>query len=393
MEGSHQTFSDVNSLLACAGQECVFCQQKELANKDHLSLKHLRGAIYFLQNNQEKFVVACFCKDRKEPSRSHYHCPFCEFRTLARSGNFKKHLKSKHGIEADKRQAEKPSTFKRKHDSLKDDSEENLDSKPDHFACQHCKAVLSSAKNLRRHIRDIHNLDATPALCIDVKNGIYVTPKYDHSPIFPIHFIKSTNPPKMYCEEEKCRQFMRIAGTSGNPGKECIHLERANRGKPYTKPAVLTSTSLQDMLSKGLMSYEWGVKCEELNNAANNLGVDSVFPVYFKDEGYSERWHFFSVFTNETENWCQFGRTRVTFDAVAGQWNCQCRGTAKSHRCIHRMMGMWWIFQESPGPVFATADIHAEDIDDLESHMFKSNIPCEPRNRSTQKICYDRIFS
>ncbi|KAL7402512.1 hypothetical protein ABVT39_015981 [Epinephelus coioides] len=224
-------------------------------------------------------------------------------------------------------------------------------------------------------------------ICIDVKNGIYVTPKYDHSRVFPIHVIKSTNPPKIDCEEEKCRQFMRIAWSSGNPGKECIHLERTNRGKPYTKPAVLTSTSLQDMLSKGLMSSEWGVKCEELNNAAKNLGVDSVFPVYFKDEGYSEQWHFFSVFTNETDNWCQFGRTRVTFDAVAGKWNCQCRGTGKSHRCIHCMMGMWRIFQESPGTLVATTDIQVEDIDDLESHMFESNITCEPHNVNTQKIC------
>lgn len=129
--GSHQIFSDVNSLLACASQECVFCQQKELANKDHLSKKHLRDAIYFLENNQgmeynwtiercmmwffffnfnivmhcirsstffpEKFVVACFCKDSKQLFRSHYHCPFCKFRILTRSGIFIKHLKSTHG--------------------------------------------------------------------------------------------------------------------------------------------------------------------------------------------------------------------------------------------------------------------------------------------------------
>lgn len=148
---------------------------------------------------------------------------------------------------------ERPSTLKRESDTLKDD----FDSKPDQFACQHCKAVLSSAKNLRRHLRDTHNLDTTPTVCIDVKNGIYVTAKYDHSPVFPFHIIKSTNPPKIDCEEEKCRQFMWIAQSSGNPGKECIHLERTNRGKPYTKPAALTSTSLQDMLSKGLMSSEW----------------------------------------------------------------------------------------------------------------------------------------
>ena len=62
-------------------------------------------------------------------------------------------------------------------------------SKPGHFACT---AVLSAQKNLKRHIRDVHDIDCTPLVCVDVKNGIYVTPKYDHSPLFPIPVIKST---------------------------------------------------------------------------------------------------------------------------------------------------------------------------------------------------------
>jgi len=45
--GSHEAFSDVDSLLACAGSECVFCQEKELANKNHLYRRHLRDAIHF----------------------------------------------------------------------------------------------------------------------------------------------------------------------------------------------------------------------------------------------------------------------------------------------------------------------------------------------------------
>lgn len=49
---SHQTFSDVASLLACVGSECVFCDKKELANKDHLRKKHLRDAVYFYENGQ-----------------------------------------------------------------------------------------------------------------------------------------------------------------------------------------------------------------------------------------------------------------------------------------------------------------------------------------------------
>lgn len=50
--GSHQMFSDVTSLLACVGPQCIFCFKKELANNDHLQKKHLREAIYFLENNK-----------------------------------------------------------------------------------------------------------------------------------------------------------------------------------------------------------------------------------------------------------------------------------------------------------------------------------------------------
>ncbi|KAI4796434.1 hypothetical protein KUCAC02_026986 [Chaenocephalus aceratus] len=65
MKSSHQTFSDVTSLLSSAGGQCVFCQKNELANKDHLQIKHIREAVYFLENNQEKFVISCLCKDKK----------------------------------------------------------------------------------------------------------------------------------------------------------------------------------------------------------------------------------------------------------------------------------------------------------------------------------------
>lgn len=221
-------------------------------------------------------------------------------------------------------------------------------------------------------------------VCVDVRNGIYVTAKYEHSPVFPIHVIKSTTSQKMDCEVPNCRKFMQIALSSGNPGKECSHLERTSKAKLYIKPGVLNTGSLQDMMSKGLMSTEWGDKCEKLNMAAIQCGVDSVF---VEDGEQSKRWHSFSIFTNESDNWCYFGRTRVTFDSVAGQWNCQCRGTGQSHRCVHRMMGMWWIYQELPGTLAGTCDIQVDAISDLESHMLESGLSCEPLNMNDRKIC------
>ncbi|XP_047248739.1 uncharacterized protein si:ch211-10d23.5 [Girardinichthys multiradiatus] len=330
MEGSHlhQSYSDVDSFLACAAPQCVFCEKKELGNSGHLFRKHLREAIYFSDNNQGT---------ASEKNRVVINYFFF---------------------------AEKSETLKRKNEDTTDDATENTDnSSAAHSACPHCTALLSTPKNLQRHIRDVHLMETTPMICVDIRNELYVTPKQNHCPVLPIHVVKSTNPPKL---------DLRLKGVTN---KVCKTL--------YQTSSPHICFTLQDMLSKGLMSSDWGLKCEQMDIEAKNSEVDSVFPVSFGDKGQSQRCFFFSVFTNEADSWCQFGRTRVMFDAVAGKWNCQCRGSGKSH-C---MMAIWWIFQESPGTLMATSDVQVEDIDDLESHMVDGGISSVPNSLNTQNIC------
>ncbi|XP_074543352.1 uncharacterized protein LOC141803288 [Halichoeres trimaculatus] len=113
--GSHRVFTDLDSFLSCTADECVFCRTEQLANEKHLRNKHHREAVYFLDDTTEKFVVACFCKDTPESKRSHYHCPFCDFRTLVREFNFKQHMQKIHGIAArkfkDREWAQRPFLF------------------------------------------------------------------------------------------------------------------------------------------------------------------------------------------------------------------------------------------------------------------------------------------
>lgn len=162
---------------------------------------------------------------------------------------------------------------------------------------------------------------------------------------------------------------MQIAITSGNPGNECLHLERTKHAQPYSKPADLTLHSLDDMSKKGLISKEWTEKCLQLKDSANKAGVDCIVPISFSTETKEHRWHFFSVFTNKQDIWCRFSRTRVTFDAGVGQWHCQCRESGASQRCLHQMIAMWWMYQECPKTLMEHTDIKEEDIEDLESHM------------------------
>lgn len=64
--------------------------------------------------------------------------------------------------------------------------------------------------NLRKDKKEVHSINSTPMMCIDPKNGIYVTLKYDYGPLLPIHIVKPTINAAMDCEMESCQQLMRI---------------------------------------------------------------------------------------------------------------------------------------------------------------------------------------
>lgn len=57
---------------------------------------------------------------------------------------------------------------------------------------------------------------------------------------------------------------------------------------------------------------------------------------------------FFSIYTNTIDNWCKFERVIVSFDSLAGRWNCPCRSNRQTYRSIHWVMSMLWIFQQVP---------------------------------------------
>lgn len=259
----------------------------------------------------------------------------------------------------------------------------SLKGRPIH--CMYCSSTFTSHSNLRRHIRDIHNRCTTPMMCIDPANGIYVTPQHDSGPLFPIHVIKSTSTPIMDCQAPLCRKLMDIAKSSGNPGKECVHLERTKYASPYVPPASLKKDSLKEMLSKGLLSTEWSERCHDLHSAASSKETESIYPISYGHGGFSKRWLFFSVFTDKKDNWCLFERTMVSFDSVGGKWHCPCHERGQSRRCVHHMMAIWWIFQECP-EYLANCDTHTEEIEDMETEILETDEPSLPSTVNDQEV-------
>ncbi len=155
-------------------------------------------------------------------------------------------------------------------------------------------------------------------ICIDSVNGIYVTTKESHGMRLPIQVQKSSVLKYFACEVQACTDFMSIAANSGNPGKECFHLERTRTATSYSPPTALCNESLQEMQEKGLCSKSRLEECTAVNQQACSEDIDCVFPIFWGEHGLSERYVYFSVYTGQKDNWCKFERTVCTFDSKTG---------------------------------------------------------------------------
>ncbi|XP_056123315.1 uncharacterized protein LOC130101559 [Rhinichthys klamathensis goyatoka] len=213
------------------------------------------------------------------------------------------------------------------------------------FMCCHCSSSFTTAGSLRRHENEFH-ATTDPVYCVDVQQGVFITAKNSRGQRVPIHMQKSTTSQVIACEVAECREFMTLAKLSGKPGAECEHLIRVSSAPPYIPPEPVREETLKTMQEKGLMSTTRMTECTELNSLASSEGICSVFPIFFEKHGYSGRFVYFSIYSGKKERWCLFGRTRVSFDKLLGDWYCLCKSTKKQYRCVHIYMAMWWLFQE-----------------------------------------------
>nr|XP_055024083.1 uncharacterized protein LOC129414162 [Misgurnus anguillicaudatus] len=371
----------------------------------HLSQRHFKGAIFYKEANSVKFTIPCYCTDGAH-GRSHWHCSKCA-KTIQRAVDFKTHLK-KHGCEMAEKSSVDPQTTRAIKDSISEEKlsleeqaqkqlqhqtpvKRNLPPEKAHLKCQTCRIEFSTTSNLRRHEKMQHGLEE-PMLCVDQKNAIYVTPKEQHGPRLPVHIIKSPHLDRLFCESETCRDMSSIATRSGYPATECRHLKRSCTAEGYIPPPPLNSISLDKMLDKGLISKSRLQECRDLHLKSSEEGVDCVFPVFWGEHGLSQRYIYFSVFTNLKDSWCLLGRTIVTFDTISGKWHCQCRGTKHRQSCVHRYLCMWWIFQERPEFLQKDVNVTPEEIEDLNEQEEMDDEPQQPNETESGVIQMTEYF-
>ncbi|XP_072571686.1 uncharacterized protein [Paramormyrops kingsleyae] len=375
-------FSSEEELLSLRPElDCPYCQ-KAKASHGHLLSRHLKLAVHYSENDTDKFSIPCFCAERQVAKRSHWHCPKCG-QIISRSSDLRKHLQN-HGLVV---------TGSRRTGDAKDLPTAQDHSKSNHLKCKVCRLKLAHISNLRSEKMQ-HDKERQPIICIDVKNGIFVTPKDRYGPRVPVHVCKSVLSQAISCEVDVCRHFMADALKRGNPGMECKHLERTNKALAYTTPPLLAEKSLQLMSDRGLISRTAQKECLDMNAKAHSEDIDCVFPVFWDENSISERLIYFSVFTNKKDNWCKFARTRVTFDSQSGKWHCQCREKRRAS-CTHRYLSMWYMFQEHPCFFKSTANLNLEDTDtdDVEEIVAETEEPlrqCAERSAGVIKITHKK---
>ncbi|XP_076132941.1 uncharacterized protein LOC143114989 [Alosa pseudoharengus] len=355
-------------------ENCRYCRQTVLCTEEHVQLRHLKYAIYFENNSVFKFTIPCFCANGwREKNRCHWHCPKCQ-EVFPRTDAFKRHI-SHHGLNV----TQQLNTNMPSQESAQSEKATKTSGDPDQPECPECFIKFHNPSNLRRHQAMRHGQKHPPVICVDYKNGIFVTPKDGSGPRIPIHVVKLIVGQRISCESSVCRDFMQIAADSGNPGTECKHLIRTNKSLPHSTPPPLMAGSLQLMVDMGLLSTVRQKECQQLQEKAQSKGVVSVFPIFWggqDKDNYKDCYLQFSVLTGQTDGWCIFGRVRVSFDTRKGQWHCRCH--EKSERCTHRCMCIWWVFQERP---HLLKDTHHQSSDEEGEECQKDYIKETPKHQ------------
>nr|XP_055024869.1 uncharacterized protein LOC129414781 [Misgurnus anguillicaudatus] len=337
-------------------EKCSGVQQKDFVGKKRsYSEDQLSSKVQAQIANTCQIPV----KTDLPPQKDNLKCHKCnmDFSTVI---NLRRHEKGQHGME-DPMLCLDPKNGS----SVTPKKQYKTDLPPQNvkLKCRGCKIEFSTVSNLRRHEKQQHGME-DPMFCVDPINGIYVTPKEKHGQRLPLHIIKHILLRRISCELERCKDMSRIATQNGHPGWECEHLIRTKSAQGYIPPPRLNDVSLDKMLDNGLISISGLQECKYIHLKAREEGVDCVFPVFWGEYGLSQRYIYFSVFTNLKDNWCKVGRTIVTFNTVSAKWHCQCKAT-KDQSCVHIYLSMWWTFQERPELLQMEVEVTLEETKDV----------------------------
>ena len=176
---------------------------------------------------------------------------------------------------------------------------------------------------------------------------------------------------------------MQIAFYSGNPGKECSHLERESKGKPYTS-SLWSSQYFTTGHAEQRADVLWvGWKMCRTEHCCNKVWRWQCFP------SLCGKWWtlptlalFLSI--------QQWNRQLVSIWADQGSMRFSGQAVELSmsrNRKISSLHPSYDGNVVSPGTLEATSDIQVDDFDDLESHILENSITCDTHNINTQKIC------
>ena len=159
--------------------------------------------------------------------------------------------------------------------------------------CPGCGKHYANKNALERHVREVHKRKREGAVtagkyltgvCVDFMKGLFMVRRPFSGVSRPIHCQQSTYAAAFKagitaCELNECNGAAVVAGLSGHPAFECIHLQSVQYAKPYQKPITLTETSLDDLVGRKVAWFKESKKgeCLSLKDKAEEGGYPLIY--------------------------------------------------------------------------------------------------------------------
>ena len=251
-------------------------------------------------------------------------------------------------------------------------------------SCNQCgKSILK--KNLKRHSVTAHNSIMITAVCCDQERGLYMVRKNQKGGIgYPVHVQKilhSSKSTSVECGDLKCRLEMQLAGRAKMTARECKHLLQVNNAS-YPDRINLLDNKIHELGQDNrfkILKNETITECIEINRQAIQKNAPTV--VQWQDGNYIHM----SIFDFNTQIRPVLMRRIVSFNKEKGQLDCQC--AQNCYFCIHRAMGLWFLYQTSQLP--SSAEVYENvNTDDHISSDDEDNDPKPPKPMTFGNFVY-----
>ena len=200
--------------------------------------------------------------------------------------------------------------------------------------------------HLPRHLAEQHHESRSKysVTCVDPIEAIFMVSKTTDGLQYPIHVQNKNFGQNMaiQCEEELCMIAKAMAHDAGNVSWLCHHI-LATQDYDHTnyKEIELLECKLDEIVGKKIYSNMKKEMCKELYSSCD---YHPFIIQHCLKEASTDRYKYFSVFSNKQSYYSKFGRIIITYDSNESTLTSKC--CKRRSFCVHKCTVLWFLYQQ-----------------------------------------------